>query len=136
MEQGSAARSNGEESKKSTSSWLSALVEVALMQRRTSSGLEVGELVQGLGTRLGVRVELVKALVAGCDAVVEYAMAELDDEGDSLTEEDGALAASRGAFRPLLEVRLQEQVRRIDGAHEPVPRADTDGVSSGRGIVR
>jgi len=62
--------------------------------------------------------------VAGCDAVAEYAMAELDDEGESLTEEDGALAASRRAFRPLLEVRLQEQVRRIDGAHEPVPRCE------------
>lgn len=119
MEKGNAAKGNGEESK---SNWLNVLAEVVLTQRRPFSELDLGELVQGLATRLGVKADRVKALVAGCDAIGKYAMSELDDEGDSLTEEDAALVASRCAFRPLLEARLQERVAHIDGADEPVLR--------------
>jgi len=104
------------------SGWLETLIEVALEQRRPCSELDVGELVEGLASRLGWGTERVSALLSGCNAVAEYAIAALDEEGDSLTEERAALMASRRAFRPLLEARLQERVDGIEGADEPVPR--------------
>lgn len=117
MEQGSGAEPFGEDG-----SWLKTLVEVALEHSQPCSELDAGGLVQGLANRLGLRTERVSALLSGCDAVAEYAMAALDDEGDSLTEEMAALMASRRALRPLLEARLQERVNHIEGASEPVPR--------------
>jgi len=100
------------------SGWLETLIEVALEQRRPCSELDVGELVEGLASRLGWGTERVSALLSGCNAVAEYAIAALDEEGDSLTEERAALMASRRAFRPLLEAPVVEEAETAPAGDE------------------
>lgn len=76
-----------------------------------ASGEAIAEVV---ALRLGGDVHLGRALMKGMDAMAEYAAGDLADERDALDEEAEAIAASRRAFLPLLEARLQQRIARID----------------------
>jgi len=76
--------------------------------------VDTDSVISGVAERLGVNSRVVGALAAGVDAMGEYALAALDDDVNAIGEEDAAVTASRRAFRPLLEARLQERIDRID----------------------
>jgi hypothetical protein len=72
------------------------------------------EIVASVGARLGVPVDRLAAIVAGCESVVGYGLATLADKADALQEEQSALAASRRAMCPVFESRLQERIDWIE----------------------
>ena len=70
--------------------------------------------VLALSKTLGKSAILAQGMLAAFDVMAEYAMAPDDVYEDSIEEEAEAIAASRRAFRPLLQARLQQRIDRID----------------------
>ena len=94
--------------------WFDVLVSVVRESDEAGEKVSALEIAEAVAARLGGDVNLGQALMTGFDAMAEYAAGDLADERDALDEETEAIAASRRAFRPLLEARLQERIDRID----------------------
>lgn len=107
--------------------------------REAVAGEEIGDL-EGrlwgeLAVRFGVRPLVISGLLRGVEAMAEYGLSALDGVSDALAEEDLALEASRQAFAPLLEARLQARIDAVDGekAGEAIcPKCGERGLSKGR----
>jgi hypothetical protein len=92
-------------------------------------------LVSALSKTLGTSGMLVRGMLAACELMAEYAMAPEDVYEDSIEEEAEAIAASRRAFRPLLQARLQQRIDRIDAenvARTMCPLCENTMSSKGR----
>ena len=95
-------------------SYTEAVIATARDLTVAGKAVDADAVMSGVAERLGVSSRVVGALAVGVDAMGEYALAALDDDVDAIGEEDAAVTASRRAFRPLLEARLQERVDQID----------------------
>jgi len=94
--------------------FMDAVIATARELTTAGKAVDAEAVVTGVAARLGVSSRVVGALAAGQDAMAEYALSALDDGVDAIGEEEGAIAASRRAFRPLLEARLQDRIDRMD----------------------
>jgi len=97
-------------------SWSEILVEVTSQWNHEAEPMTASALEDVLGSRMGGNVALAVAWMQSCDAMTQYANASLDEDEDALDEEFLAIMASRRAFRPLLEARLQARIDRVDEA--------------------
>jgi len=89
------------------------------MVRRLGEGGEAATteaVVSALTEALGSSESAARAWLAASDVMAEYLTAPVEEASDALDEETSAVAASRRAFRPLLQARLQVRLDRIDEA--------------------
>lgn len=73
-------------------------------------------LTEVLASRMGGNRALATAWMQAGDVMTEYASASMDEDEDAIDEELAAIVASRRAFRPLLQARLQARIDRFDEA--------------------
>jgi len=90
--------------------WLAVMREVAGTVRPGSSANFVARLRQALG----ITEQMATALLAGLDALTEFATAPVDPHTAAVDTEGAAVHAGLAAARPLLEARLQQQLDALD----------------------
>lgn len=90
--------------------WLAVMREVAGTLRPGSSAKFVARLRQALG----ITEQMATALLAGLDALTEFATAPVDPHTAAVDTEGAAVQAALAAARPLLEARLQQQLDALD----------------------
>jgi hypothetical protein len=96
--------------------WLETLVDVVREWDHEIQPMNVSTLTKALAQRMGGNQALATAWIQSCDVMEQYANSDLNEEDDALDEELAAIMASRRAFRPLLEARLQVRIDRVDEA--------------------
>jgi hypothetical protein len=99
-----------------TAPWLDSLVNVVLTLRQQGESISVDSLLSALATQMGGAPALAGAWLLACEVMTAYATAPLNEQEDALFEEGAAIAASRRAFRPLFEARLQARSNAVDAA--------------------
>jgi hypothetical protein len=99
-----------------TNSWLNSLVEIVQTLHIQGESLSVETVVTALAGRMGSEPAMARAWLLANEIMTAYASAPLGEDEDSIGEEFSAIAASRRAFRPLFEVRLQARVDAVDVA--------------------
>ena len=97
-------------------SWLETLVDVVRKWNHEAQPMTVATLTEALEMRIGGDRTLAAVWIQSCEVMTQYTDAGLDEKEDAIDEELAAVVASRRAFRPLLEARLQARIDRIDEA--------------------
>ena len=88
-----------------------------------------------MAKRLGVSSQLVSGVLRGVEVLAGYGFSGLNDGSDALAEEEKALEASRQAFAPVLQARLQARIDVVDehNAGQAIcPTCGERGLSKGR----
>ena len=85
--------------------------------------------------RLLIDAGVLDGLLAGIDALGDYACADVGEE-DAIAEEEAGLAASRRAIRPIFEARMQQRLCRIDAEVEMVRCRECEQPAESQGFRR
>jgi hypothetical protein len=97
-------------------SWSEILIETVRQSSLEDQPMTASTLTEALAQRMGGNRALAVAWMQSCDVMTQYANTSLDEDEDAIDEELAAIMASRRAFRPLLEARLQARIDRVDEA--------------------
>jgi hypothetical protein len=97
-------------------SWIETLVDVVRQWDHEARPINASTITEALAQRMGSDRALAAAWMQACDVMTQYTNADFDEDEDSIDEELAAIMASRRAFRPLLEARLQSRIDRVDEA--------------------
>lgn len=102
--------------------WIDVLQQIVWRSAADGQQLDAKTLAEALQVHLGMTAQIAAGWVTGVTTLTEYALGSMDS-GDALTEEDGAITASRRVVCPLLEARLQHRIdcfeRKSRGAAGP-----------------
>jgi hypothetical protein len=96
--------------------WILKFAEAVRGIQERGDALSAQNVTVEVTRAIGCGAKIAQAVLAASDAMAEYAMGAYGEDEDSLAEEENAIAASRRAFRPLLEARLQARIDGIDEA--------------------
>ena len=95
-------------------SFWEVVIEVTSQWDHEARPMTASTLAEALSGPMGCQVSLAAAWMESCDIMSQYASADLEVADDVLDEELAAITASRQAFRPLLEARVQARIDRVD----------------------
>jgi hypothetical protein len=99
---------------------LSAFIE-AIRASTINSDATADDIVERVSAELGVPIRRVAAMITGWESVAKYGLSTTDDGNNAIQEEERALTASRQAFLPIFERRLQERIDHIEaGVSSPL----------------
>lgn len=96
--------------------WIQKIATAVRSLQEQGTEMSVESVAEEMSRVMECGSELARAMLAAGDVMAEYAASSLTDDEDSIDEEARAIEASRRAFRPLLEARLQSRIDRIDEA--------------------
>jgi len=99
-----------------TTPWLNSLVSVVLTLHDQGESICVDSVLSALAAQGGYEPNMARAWLLASEVMTAYANSPLHEQEDAIIEEAAAIAASRRAFRPLLEARLQARVNAVDAA--------------------
>jgi len=116
--------------------WMNLLVlsvrEVGAKLGRNPSAEEI---LSDMAHRCGLLPPILGGLAESMEVMWEYAKASVEDGVDALDEEGAAISASKRAFQPVLEARLQARIDAVDretAGLSKCPVCGKSGESKGR----